>query len=87
MTPTHNKRPLSDKIREWVYIWTFVAGVMFWFFTMNGVPERVSELEAKMAAVELNLAKIQAKIDGISGDTTIIKNFILGMHGLGTVKE
>lgn len=82
MTPTKNERPITDKIREWIYISTFAAGVMFWFFTIYGLPERVKELETKMAAIELNFAKMEAKLDGISGDTTIIKNFILGVHGI-----
>lgn len=56
-----------------------ITGI-FWIFTMNGIPARVSKLEIDVEAMKSQLAKNDTKTDIILEDTKFIKQLIIQKH-------
>lgn len=56
-----------------------VTGI-FWIFTMNGIPARVTMLESDVQAIKIQLNKNDTKTDIILEDTKFIKQLIIQKH-------
>lgn len=56
-----------------------ITGI-FWIFTMNGIPTRVTKLEVDVEAMKSQLAKNDTKTDIILEDTKFIKQLIIQKH-------
>lgn len=56
-----------------------VTGI-FWIFTMNGIPTRVSKLETDVEGIKVQLNKNDTKTDIILEDTKFIKQLIIQKH-------
>ena len=69
------------RIKEWIGLAAAAGAVMFWFFTMYGLPPRVEKLEATVKEHERKLTESGVKIDIILDDVKTIKTHILTIHG------
>ena len=69
------------RIKEWLGLAMVVGGVLFWFFTIYGLPPRVEKLEATVKEHERRLTESGVKIDIILDDVKTIKTHILTIHG------
>ncbi len=70
-----------ERIKAWLGLAGLVGAVMFWFFTMYGLPPRVEKLEATVKEHERKLTESGVKIDIILDDVKTIKTHILTIHG------
>ena len=71
----------TEKIHHWIYLIGVAGAVLFWFFTMYGLPPRVEQLEATVKEHERKLTESGVKIDIILDDVKTIKTHILTIHG------
>ncbi len=71
----------TEKIHHWIYLVGVACGVLFWCFTMYGLPPRVDKLEERVREHDRKLAESTVKIDIILDDVKTIKNHILDFHG------
>lgn len=67
-------------IESIISVCCIIFSALFWFFTMNGVPSRVTVLEKKVESIETQLAKECTKTDIILEDTKFIKQLIIQRH-------
>lgn len=59
-----------------ITIASFISGAVFWFFTMNGIPPRVTKLEQNYAEIRTQVIKNDTKIDVILEDTKFMKQLM-----------
>ena len=71
----------TEKIHHWIYLIGVACAVLFWFFTMYGLPPRVDKLEERVREHDRKLAESTGKIDIILDDVKTIKTHILDFHG------
>ena len=74
------KNFLLRHIESIVSVCFIIFSALFWFFTINGIPSRVSVLEKKVGNIETQLAKECTKTDIILEDTKFIKQIIIQKH-------
>ncbi len=67
----------TEKIHHWIYLIGVAGAVLFWCFTMYGLPPRVDRLEERVREHDKKLAESTVKIDIILDDVKTIKNHIL----------
>ena len=67
----------TEKIHHWIYLIGVAGAVLFWCFTMYGLPPRVDRLEERVREHDKKLAESTVKIDIILDDMKTIKNHIL----------
>lgn len=70
-----------ERIKAWLGLAGLVVAVLFWMFTMYGLPPRVEKLEATVKEHERKLTESGVKIDIILDDVKTIKTHILTIHG------
>ncbi|MBR3603325.1 MAG: hypothetical protein IKL48_01325 [Elusimicrobiaceae bacterium] len=68
---------MSEKIQGWVYVLSILGAVLFWFFTMYGLPPRVDKLEARVQQHEDQLARQDVKMDIVIDDVKTIKSILM----------
>ncbi len=71
----------TEKIHHWIYLVGVACAVLFWCFTMYGLPPRVDKLEERVREHDRKLAESTVKIDIILDDVKTIKTHILNLHG------
>ena len=69
-----------EKLKNYVYLAGVAGAVLFWCFTMYGLPPRVEKLEAAVKEHERKLTESGVKIDIILDDVKTIKTHILTIH-------
>ena len=66
-----------SKVKDWLYAGGVIFAIVFWFFTLYGLPPRVDNLEKKVSAHEERLARSDVKLDMIADDVKSIKVILL----------
>lgn len=56
------------------------GAVLFWFFTMNGLPPRVDKLEEQLRVQEARLTRNDVKLDIVLDDVKTIKNILMQLR-------
>ena len=69
------------RIKEWAGLAGVAGAIMFWLFTIYGLPARVEKLESAVKEHERKLTESGVKIDIILDDVKTIKTHILTIHG------
>lgn len=67
-------------IETFITISAIIITGIFWIFTMNGIPSRVSRLENDVQGIKVQLNKNDTKTDIILEDTKFIKQLIIQKH-------
>lgn len=68
---------MSDKIQNRIYLLGVAAAVLFWFFTIYGLPPRVDKLEARVQQHEEQLSRQDVKLDIVIDDVKTIKSILM----------
>lgn len=63
-----------DKINKFLPIVTMLLTGVFWFFTINGIPARVSSLESDVKALKEQMIQNSVKTDIILDDVKFLKH-------------
>lgn len=71
---------LLKHIETIISVCCIVFSALFWFYTINGIPTRVTKLEIDVEAMKSQLAKNDTKTDIILEDTKFIKQLIIQKH-------
>lgn len=71
---------LIKHIESLVTIAAVLITGIFWIFTMNGIPSRVTKLENDVESIKTQLSKNDTKTDIILEDTKFIKQLIIQKH-------
>lgn len=66
-----------DKVKLIIGIATGLLAIAFWFFTIDGIPKRVSKLESDIEIIKTQVNKNDTKIDIILEDIKFIKQLEL----------
>lgn len=75
-----DKRFFIKHIESLITISAVIVTGIFWIFTMNGIPTRVSKLETDVEGIKVQLNKNDTKTDIILEDTKFIKQLIIQKH-------
>lgn len=67
-------------VESFITISAVIVTGIFWIFTMNGIPARVSKLETDVEGIKVQLNKNDTKTDIILEDTKFIKQLIIQKH-------
>ena len=67
-------------IKTIVYILTIGVAGLFWIYTMNGVPARVSVLETKMEVIEKSIVKNETQMSLVLNAIYEIRGALLGSN-------
>jgi len=70
-----------EQVNKLLYFAGVVLAVLFWFFTIYGLPPRVDKLEHAVADHDRRLAQSSVKLDTIAEDVKIIKDIMLRRGG------
>lgn len=70
-----------EQVNKLVYLSGAVLAVLFWFFTIYGLPPRVDRLENAVADHDRRLAQSSVQLDTIADDVKIIKDIMLRRGG------
>lgn len=70
-----------DKFKDYIHIITVAFAVLFWFFTIYGLPPRVSKLEGEVQTMQRQLERNDTKTDIILDSVKRMETFILNRHG------
>lgn len=70
-----------SKLKDYIYFLSIAFAVLFWFFTIYGLPPRVSKLESEVSSLQRELVKNDTKTDIILDTVKTIEGFILHEHG------
>ena len=68
---------MSDKIQSRIYLLGIVGAVLFWFFTIYGLPPRVDKLEQRVQQHEEQLSRQDVKLDIVIDDVKTIKSILM----------
>ena len=68
---------MSDKIQGGLYLLGVAVAVLFWFFTVYGLPPRVDKLEARVQQHEEQLSRQDVKLDIVIDDVKSIKSILM----------
>ncbi len=68
---------MSEKIQTWVYLLGAAGAVLFWGFTVYGLPPRVDKLEARVQLHEEQLNRQDVKMDIVIDDVKTIKSILM----------
>ena len=75
-----DKKFFIKHIESFITISAVIVTGIFWIFTMNGIPTRVSKLETDVEGIKVQLNKNDTKTDIILEDTKFIKQLIIQKH-------
>lgn len=67
-------------IESLVTITAIIITGIFWIFTMNGIPERVSNLEHEVETIKTQLSKNDTKTDIMLEDIKFMKQLMIQKH-------
>lgn len=70
------KEFLKNYLGPFITIITLIGSIVFWFFTMNGIPPRVNRLEQNYTELRTQVIKNDTKIDVILEDTKFMKQLM-----------
>ncbi len=68
---------MREKLQSWVYLLSVALAVLFWFFTVYGLPPRVDKLEARVEQHEQQLSRQDVKMDIVIDDVKTIKSILM----------
>lgn len=68
---------MSEKVQGWLYLLSVGGAVLFWFFTVYGLPPRVDKLEARVQQHEQQLNRQDVKMDIVIDDVKTIKSILM----------
>lgn len=74
-----DKFKILDHIDKLVTVIAILTTGIFWIFTMNGIPARVTKLETDVETIKTQLSKNDTKTDIMLEDIKFIKQ--LSIHG------
>ena len=74
---------MREKLQGWVYILSVSMAVLFWFFTVYGLPPRVDKLEARVEQHEQQLSRQDVKMDIVIDDVKTIKSILMQFRSTG----
>lgn len=75
-----DKKFFIKHVESLITISAVIVTGIFWIFTMNGIPSRVSKLESDVEGIKVQLNKNDTKTDIILEDTKFIKQLIIQKH-------
>lgn len=75
-----DKKFFIKHIESLITISAVIVTGIFWIFTMNDIPTRVSKLETDVEGIKVQLNKNDTKTDIILEDTKFIKQLIIQKH-------
>lgn len=67
----------AEQIKTWLYIASVVFAVVFWFFTIHGLPPRVDRLETIVSEHDKRMTANDVKLEIILDDTKQIKAILM----------
>ena len=68
---------MREKLQGWVYLVSVAMAILFWFFTVYGLPPRVDKLEARVQQHEEQLNRQDVKMDIVIDDVKTIKSILM----------
>ena len=74
---------MREKLQGGVYILSVSMAVLFWFFTVYGLPPRVDKLEARVEQHEQQLSRQDVKMDIVIDDVKTIKSILMQFRSNG----
>ena len=74
---------MREKLQGWVYILSVSMAVLFWFFTVYGLPPRVDKLAARVEQHEQQLSRQDVKMDIVIDDVKTIKSILMQFRSNG----
>lgn len=74
-------------IKTIIYLLTLAGAGLFWVYTMNGIPARVSTLEAKIEMVEKSLIKNETQMQLALNAIYEIRGALLGTGTTKNIKD
>lgn len=84
MTEKHTPMGIIDFLRNSWFLIMFIGGLVYWAARQDSSmayvqkdEARITELEKRITVIETGLGHMQAKIDGIKEDITIIKRAVI----------
>lgn len=71
---------MNTKISPWVTVGTMIITGLFWLFTINGLPARVTVLEETVRVLERKIDKNDIKTDMILDSVKLIQAHLLHLQ-------
>lgn len=69
-----------DKLKVWAWLAGGLVAVLFWCFTIYGLPPRVDKLEQRVQQHEEKLTRSDVKMDIVLDDVKTIKTILMSFQ-------
>lgn len=69
-----------EKFKNGIWVLCGLLTVAFWFFTIDGIPKRVTKLEGDIEIIKTQVNKNDTKIDIMLEDIKFIKQLEMQNH-------